>query len=160
MSLTMPCAWAAVRLALLCVSLCCLICVEPYSPLSGDERPSDCNIEVELQGWYSCKETVKGRHRKPAIALHSRVSLQHRQEHEYNHGCTKLCCLQGTSRRRQFIRNIYAFETALPEKLLQRGIGPLGDTTRLLKLFHKLLTGMLCTLTAVMISCTGWLQQI
>ena len=47
-----------------------------------------------------------------------------------------------------FADRIYAYDTALPEDLLQRGIGPLGDTKRLLKVFNKLLTGILSALTA------------
>ena len=48
---------------------------------------------------------------------------------------------QGAPERRQFAESIFTYETALPEDLLQRGIGPSGDTRRLLKVFHKLLTG-------------------
>ena len=68
--------------------------------------------------------------------------------------------VQGSFKRRQFAESIYSYETVLPENLLQRGIGPLGDSTRLLKLFNKLLTGMLYTLIAKVVSCTSWVQQI
>ena len=63
-----------------------------------------------------------------------------------------LFSLQGSLKRRQFAESIYYYETALPENLLQRGIGPLGDTKRLLKVFHKLLTGMLCALIALVMT--------
>ncbi|KAL3149582.1 hypothetical protein ABBQ32_002354 [Trebouxia sp. C0010 RCD-2024] len=114
-----PCALTTLRLVLLCFGLCCLCYADPYLPLSASEIPNDCNIPTEWQGWYGCKDTVQVRQREPAI------SLQHR----------------GSPQRRQVADSIYAYETALPEDLLQRGIGPLGDTKRLLKLFHKLLTG-------------------
>ena len=60
--------------------------------------------------------------------------------------CAKLVLMQGYPQGSSFVDRIYAYETALPEDLLQRGIGPLGDTKRLLKVFNKLLTGTSCTL--------------
>ncbi|KAL3132821.1 hypothetical protein ABBQ38_006746 [Trebouxia sp. C0009 RCD-2024] len=117
--MTAPCAVVAFSWTLLSAWLCCLCCAESYPQLSRNEVPHDCNKPVEEQGWYACRETIQGRQRKPP------VSLQHR----------------GPLHRRQFAENIYAYETALPEHILQRGIGPPGDFTRLLKLFHKLLRG-------------------
>ena len=53
--------------------------------------------------------------------------------------------MQGQPQGNISIDRIYAYETALPEDLLQRGVGPLSDTKRLLKVFNKLLTGTSCT---------------
>ena len=53
----------------------------------------------------------------------------------------RLILLQGAPQRRQLAERIYAYEAALPEDLLQQGIGPPGNTNRLLKVFNKLMTG-------------------
>ena len=52
--------------------------------------------------------------------------------------------IQGAPQRRQLAERIYAYEAALPEDLLQQGIGPPGNTNRLLKVFNKLMKGQPC----------------
>ncbi len=61
-------------LVALCLAwLCCFCVAAPYEAISSDEIPHDCDIPVEWQGWYGCKETIVTRQRAPSIAVQSRV---------------------------------------------------------------------------------------
>ena len=62
-------------LVALCLGwLCCLCVAAPqYDAIRSDEIPHDCDIPVEWQGWYGCKETIVTRQRAPSIAVQSRV---------------------------------------------------------------------------------------
>ena len=68
------------------------------------------------------------------------ISCKQRAENNLSTGLL----VQGAPQRRQLAERIYAYEAALPEDLLQQGIGPPGNTNRLLKVFHKLMTGQDC----------------
>ncbi|KAA6418426.1 MAG: hypothetical protein FRX49_11586 [Trebouxia sp. A1-2] len=115
-------------LVALCLGwLCCSCVAAPYEAIRSDEIPHDCDIPVEWQGWYGCKETIVTRQRSPSVAVQSR----------------------GAPQRRQLAERIYAYEAALPEDLLQRGIGPPGNTNRLLKVFNKLMTGLPVSLSFI-----------
>ncbi|KAL0031982.1 hypothetical protein WJX79_010467, partial [Trebouxia sp. C0005] len=72
-------------------------------------------------------KTIVTRQRSPSVAVQSR----------------------GAPQRRQLAERIYAYEAALPEDLLQRGIGPPGNTNRLLKVFNKLMTGLPVSLSFI-----------
>ncbi len=61
-------------LVALCLGwLCCFCVAAPYEAIRSDEIPHDCDIPVEWQGWYGCKETIVTRQRAPSIAVQSRV---------------------------------------------------------------------------------------
>ena len=61
-------------LVALCLGwLCCSCVAAPYEAIRSDEIPHDCDIPVEWQGWYGCKETIVTRQRSPSVAVQSRV---------------------------------------------------------------------------------------
>lgn len=80
-------------LAALCLAwLCCFCVAVPYEAIRSDEIPHDCDIPVEWQGWYGCKETIMTRQRAPSIAVQSRVRAAI-SAFVYNR-CLLLMCLQ------------------------------------------------------------------
>ena len=147
------CYTSSLRVRLIALCLCWLFycCVAaPYDPIRADEIPHDCDIPAEWQGWYGCKDQLTVRQRAPSISVQSRVraSLHSPVQHRSLpllllsvQQAFRPSLLQGAPQRRQLAERIYAYEAALPEDLLQQGIGPPVNTNRLLKVFNKLMTG-------------------
>ena len=49
--------------------------------------------------------------------------------------------MQRAPLKRQQAEQVFAYDIALPDAMLQRGQGPFGDTTRITRVFHKALAG-------------------